>query len=49
MAGPYVVAGVCLALAALVLVLFLRPDPYRLVSTPARWYAGRSCEKGSHT
>ncbi|MCF8536687.1 MAG: MFS transporter [Candidatus Nanopelagicales bacterium] len=30
LAGPYVVAGVCLALAALVLVLFLRPDPYRL-------------------
>lgn len=30
LAGPYVVAGVCLALTAVVLVVFLRPDPYRL-------------------
>ena len=28
LAGPYVVSGVCLALAAVVLLLFLRPDPY---------------------
>lgn len=30
LAGPYVVAAGCLAVTALVLVLFLRPDPYRL-------------------
>ena len=30
LAGPYIVAGVCLALTAIVLLLFLRPDPYRL-------------------
>lgn len=35
LAGPYVVAGVCLALASAVLLLFLRPDPY-LVSIAQR-------------
>jgi MFS family permease len=30
LAGPYVVAAGCLAVTSLVLVLFLRPDPYRL-------------------
>lgn len=28
LAGPYVVAAICLAIAALVLFVFLRPDPY---------------------
>lgn len=30
LSGPYVVAAVCLAITAAVLVLFLRPDPYLL-------------------
>lgn len=30
LAGPYVVAAVCLTLTAIVLMVFLRPDPYRL-------------------
>jgi MFS family permease len=28
LSGPYVVAGICLVLATLVLMIFLRPDPY---------------------
>lgn len=30
LAGPYVVSAACLAVAAVVLWLFLRPDPYRM-------------------
>ena len=41
LAGPYVVAGVCLVATAIVLVVFLRPDPYRL-SLRLRVDAGES-------
>ncbi len=41
LAGPYVVAGVCLVATAIVLVVFLRPDPYRL-SLRLRADAGES-------
>ena len=36
LAGPYLVAGACLALAALVLSVLLRPDPYLLARRLAR-------------
>jgi MFS family permease len=41
LAGPYVVAGVCLVATSIVLVVFLRPDPYRL-SLRLRVDAGES-------
>lgn len=39
LSGPYVVSAVCLALAAGILLLFLRPDPY-LMATEHREAAG---------
>jgi MFS family permease len=41
LAGPYVVSAVCLALATVILLTFLRPDPY-LVATAHREAAGAS-------
>lgn len=41
LAGPYIVAAVCLALAALLLFLLLRPDPY-LLATQHREAAGEA-------
>ena len=41
LAGPYIIAAACLTVAALVLLLLLRPDPY-LLATEHREAAGES-------
>lgn len=44
LAGPYIVAFVCLGIAALALLVLLRPDPY-LLATRHREQAGESAPK----
>jgi len=44
LAGPYVVAAVCLAVTTAILLLFLRPDPYRL-SLRLRAHAGETVRR----
>lgn len=46
LAGPYVLAGVTLTIAALVLFVFLRPDPY-LVSVDRRRASGEDAPRPS--